>query len=148
MLERSRESRSGARVVLMAAMAWLALTLGACAMPQQPWLQVAIDDAAARQKPLVVEFYASWCKPCKHFEAHILTDPRVQAALADVIFVRYDIDGRTGHDAAERCRSRGVPTVVAIDANGVVRLKKTGTEQSADEFLAFLEQAKHVLAAP
>jgi thiol:disulfide interchange protein len=122
--------------------------LAACVHPTQPWLKYAVDDAAAQKKPLVVEFYATWCKPCRHFETHILTDPRVQKALEGFVFVRYDIDRPTGRDAMRRCRANGVPTVVGIDRHGVVRLFKSGTEKGADEFLDFLAQAKAVLAEP
>ena len=123
----------------------LALGAAGCATPQQPWLAYAVDHAAAQKKPLVVEFYASWCKPCKHFEAHILPEPRVQAALGRVVFVRYDIDGETGRDAARRCSARSVPTFVGIDRHGTVKLFKAGTESTADEFLEFLAQTERVL---
>jgi len=115
--------------------------------PSHPWLAYAIGQSADENKPLIVELGASWCKPCRVFETRVLPDPRVQAALADVIFVRYDVDTPVGHDAMLRCRARGVPTVVAIDHAGWVRMMKTGTEPTADEFLVFLRQA-HTLLGP
>jgi thiol:disulfide interchange protein DsbD len=123
----------------------LVVFLAACAGGNNGWLDATIQDAAAKRKPLVIEFYARWCKPCTHFEQEILPDPRVQAALADVVFVRYDIETLAGEDAYRRCRGRAIPLVVGIDRDGVVRLAKTGQEQTADEFLSFLAQAKRVL---
>jgi hypothetical protein len=70
----------------------------------------------------------------------------VQAALAGVVFVRYDIDTPVGQDAYRRCNGSAIPTFVGIDAGGQVRLFKQGSEDAADEFLAFLAQAKQVLA--
>jgi thiol:disulfide interchange protein DsbD len=121
----------------------------ACAAehPQHPWLGIAIDEAKDADKPLVVEFYAEWCKPCHLFADSVLPDPRVQVALRDVMFLRYDIDTTTGRDAMRRCRVRGVPTVVGIDHAGFVRVKKTGTEPTADEFLVFLRQARTALTS-
>ena len=111
-------------------------------------LPYAIEAANTSHRPLVVELGATWCKPCHIFAEHVLTDPRVQAALADFTFVQYDIDTPAGSDAIHRCRVSGVPTVVGIDHDGIVRLLKTGTEPTADEFLVFLRQAKTRLGAP
>jgi len=124
----------------------LLLAVG-CAAPQGPsTLEEVVEQAAAQKQPLVIEFYATWCGPCKHFERDILPDPRVQAALAGVTFVRYDVDTPRGQDAFQRCHAQAMPTFVGVDAGGQVRLFKEGTEGSADEFLAFLAQAKRVLA--
>jgi len=132
-------------VLLLLLLSSLLTKVAGCATPKQPWLEIAIEDAASKKKPLVVEFYATWCKPCRHFEEKILPDPRVQDALQGMEFVRYDIDGTTGRNAYDRCGAKGVPTVVGIDRDGRVRLLKTGTELTADEFLNFLAQAKRVL---
>jgi thiol:disulfide interchange protein DsbD len=127
--------------------ALFALFLTACSLNNgPPRLGYAVEAAAEHKKPLVVEFYATWCGPCKHFESTILPDARVQAALAGVEFVRYDVDTDVGKEAFERCHASAMPTFVGIDRTGVVRLFKTGTESSADEFLDFLAQAKRVLA--
>ncbi|MFT3699123.1 MAG: thioredoxin family protein [Kofleriaceae bacterium] len=114
---------------------------------QHATLPYAVQTAAEQDKPLIVELWATWCKPCKVFETHVLTDPRVQAALADVVFVRYDIDTPNGHDAMRRTREHGVPTVLGIDHEGTVRLRKVGTEPTADEFLNFMRQAHDKLRA-
>jgi thiol:disulfide interchange protein len=130
----------------MLLLATFALT-GACAGSQgPPTLTSVVDAAAAQRRPLVIEFYATWCGPCKHFERDILPDPRVQAALAGMLFVRYDVDTPEGQDAFQRCHASAMPTFVGVDAAGRVRLFKEGTERSADDFLAFLAQAKQVLA--
>lgn len=128
----------------------IGLLAGGCAPSQaeHPWLLYAIDNAREAHKPLVVELYAEWCKPCHLFASAVLPDPRVQAALRNVMFVRYDIDTPTGRDAMKRCRLRGVPSVVGIDHQGIVRVKKTGTEPTADEFLVFLRQAHQALVEP
>jgi thiol:disulfide interchange protein len=139
-------SRSG-RLSLPSWMILLAFAFAACAAPQGPsTLTSVIDDAAAQRKPLVIEFYATWCGPCKHFERAILPDPRVQAALAGMVFVRYDVDTPNGQDAFARCHASAMPTFVGVDAAGQVRLFKEGTGGTADDFLDFLAQAKHVLA--
>jgi thiol:disulfide interchange protein len=116
-----------------------------CGEPQHPTLPFAIEKARDEHRPLVVEFNATWCKPCRVFATQVLPDPRVQAALRDVVFVQYDIDTMVGADAARRCRVRGVPAVVGIDHQGFVRLEKIGTEPNADQFLEFLRETRETL---
>lgn len=113
--------------------------------PHHALLPYAIEAAAKAHQPLVVEFSAVWCKPCEVFASKVLPDPRVTEALRHVFFVSYDVDTIAGQDAQRRCRIRGVPAVVGIDRKGFVRLMKTGTEPTADEFLVFLRQAQEVL---
>jgi thiol:disulfide interchange protein len=111
-------------------------------------LPYAIDAASEAHRPLIIELSATWCKPCHVFATQVLTDPRVKEALRDVLFVSYDIDTPNGRDAMQRCRVRGVPAVLGIDHEGVVRLEKLGTEPTADEFLVFMRQAHAVLGTP
>jgi thiol:disulfide interchange protein len=44
-------------------------------------------------------FSAWWCTPCREFKRTVLTDSRVQAALADVAFVDLNVDGENGSAA-------------------------------------------------
>jgi thiol:disulfide interchange protein DsbD len=127
------------------AIAVLAVTVGCASTGAPKLLPYTIEAAAASKKPLVVEFYADWCKPCHHFEKHILTDPRVVAVIDRFTFVRYDIETGAGRDAYRRCRGTGIPLLVGIDPSGVVRSLKKGTEFTADEFLEFLSQTYAVL---
>jgi thiol:disulfide interchange protein DsbD len=128
----------------LAAVALFSIVLVAC-VPKGGYLQEDIDTAAAKKKPLVVEFYAGWCGPCKYFEAHVLTDPRVKTALERVEFVRFDADTSAGSDAMRRCGASALPTIVGIDRHGKVRLFKQGAGGGADEFLRFLAQTEAVL---
>jgi thiol:disulfide interchange protein len=111
-----------------------------------PSLADAIAAATRAHQPLVVEFGATWCKPCHVFAEQVLTDPRVRDALREVTFVQYDIDTSAGADAARRCHVDGVPAVVGVDHVGNAPLRKAGIEPTADEFLAFLREAEAMLA--
>src|SRR5881296_1758475 len=82
-----------------------------------PWLMDAIEHSRTAGKPLVVEFYTTWCGPCKIFESKVLPDPRVQRALADVMFIRYDAEQGRGRDAASRCKIQSFPTFLGIDGH-------------------------------
>lgn len=54
---------------------------------------------AARGRPTLLDFYADWCASCKEMERYTFADPRVRAALADVVTLRADV---TANDAADQ----------------------------------------------
>ncbi len=106
--------------------------LPACA---SSWEQ-SVERAAASDQPLVIEFYAAWCKPCRRFE-QVLTDPEVVAALSGMVFERYDFDSTAGQYHARRLGVRGVPTVLAVSRDGLPIGGLKGAVDK-DAFLGFL----------
>jgi tetratricopeptide (TPR) repeat protein len=112
--------------------------------PPPPTIDEAIARAKAAGEPLVAEFYTQWCPPCQEFARTTLVDKRVQAALQDVVFVRYDAEAGPGIAAASRYHVASFPTFLAIDASGAVRSRSEGAatgEQAVQRFLGFLDQA-------
>jgi thioredoxin-related protein len=107
-----------------------------------PPLDEAIKQAAAAHKPLVIEFGAAWCGPCKVFEAKVLPEGDVQKALQGVTFVRYDVDESPGDAAARKLSITGYPTFVVLDASGVEVARDEGY-LPAKQFIALLDRARH-----
>ena len=104
-------------------------------------LAAAIARARAAHLPLVVEFGAPWCKPCKALAAQVLPDARVVAALHGVTFVQYETQTPAGEEAAQRCAVADLPAFVAFDASGAVRTRIAGKAPTAEELVAFLQAA-------
>jgi len=94
--------------------------------PPPPPIDEAIRRAAVADKPLVLEFSTEWCGACKQFEARTLPDTRVQSALGDIVFVRYDAEKAPGDAAAERYAVTAYPTFLVIDKQGVERARQLG----------------------
>ena len=68
-------------------------------------------DAVVRAGgPVVVDFWAPWCGPCKAVEPAL---EQLAAERADVAFVRLDIDANP--DTAARYDVLSIPTVIVFD---------------------------------
>ncbi|MBD3869365.1 MAG: thioredoxin fold domain-containing protein [Acidobacteria bacterium] len=122
--------------------------------PGEPGLsQVAWNDfatglemAASEGKPMLVDFYAVWCGPCKTMDQVTFRNPEVVAGLQDVIPVRIDAEGTepvrglVGEELAQKYKVATYPTLALIDDRGKVISRSRGAMPPA-KFLAWLEGA-------
>lgn len=95
----------------------------------------------ARQngKPVVLEFYTTWCGPCKRFARETLPSPEVRKALTGVNFVRYDAERPPGEAAATRYGVSSYPSILLLDGSGA--LCAVAGDWTVKPFVALLNQA-------
>lgn len=143
----------GARVWRIAIAILLLVSGVAFALPKKHAMEVrwdkydakALAAARAANKPVVIDFYADWCLPCKELDEKTFTDPAVVAELNRFVRVKADLtapDDATTQKLTKEYAILGVPTLVFLDANGQENraARLTGFEPPAD----FLARARQV----
>ena len=107
-------------------------------------VRVARALALREGKPVMIDFYADWCRSCKIIEQQLHRDARIQHALKSFVVLKADI---TANDAASVALNNqfGVvapPTFIFFNAKGqeLDNLRLVG-EGSSEDFLAALEAA-------
>ena len=97
---------------------------GATAIAWQTSLDEALAQAQRSGKPIMADFYATWCGPCKMLDEQTWVDPSVIQQAQSVITVKVDVDANAA--AAQRYRIGPIPCVVWMDANGNEKGRSVG----------------------
>lgn len=107
-------------------------------LPQgYPILDKALTQAKRENKPLVLDFYAEWCVPCKQMEKDVFPDPKVAAQLQQVIFVRIDTDQEP--ELTQKLGVVGLPDIRFASPDGKI-INKTIGFQDAESFSERLDE--------
>ncbi len=104
-----------------------------------PYTESALAQAIGNGQPVVIDFSADWCLPCKELEHQTFNQPEVIEAARGVVPLKADLTEHGSADVRavrEKFDIRGVPTIVFIDARGTERDDLRAVEFiDKDEFL-------------
>lgn len=72
----------------------------------------ALAQAKEEGKPLMVDFFATWCKPCQLLDEEVFSRSEVADASRDYVCVK--VDGDKYPDLREKLDVTGYPTVLFL----------------------------------
>lgn len=107
-------------------------------------LEHEVEQAAAMNKPVMLDFYADWCISCKEMERYTFTDPGVRRALGEAVLLQADVTSNDERDQAllQRFGLYGPPGIIFFNRDGeeLPNMRVVGYKP-ADEFAAHVDRA-------
>jgi thioredoxin:protein disulfide reductase len=105
-----------------------------------------LTSASTARQPVVIDFYADWCIPCKELDAKTFSNPAVASELKRFQRVKANLslpDDPKTQALTKQYAIVGVPTIVFLDAAGqeIRDLRLTGYEDPG-KFLGRLQRVK------
>ncbi len=112
------------------------------------WLSYSdllLDQASQEVKPVLIDFYADWCAPCKELDMHTFTAPEVIDRSKEFFMIKVDLTS-SGDAQAEALREKyevkGVPILVFLRPDGQeIENLRVSSFESKDVFLKKMNRA-------
>jgi thiol:disulfide interchange protein len=105
----------------------------------QTSFDAALALAKKTGKPVMADFYADWCGPCKALDAYTWPDPSVTQEAQNFIPVKIDIDAPSNLPTVQRYGIRPIPCIIWIAPDGTEKGRNEGAVGPQD-MLALMQQ--------
>jgi thiol:disulfide interchange protein DsbD len=133
-------------LLLVAGVAFAIPRTHATAVKWQKYDAKLLAQAREAGKPVVIDFYADWCLPCKELDEKTFTNPEVVDALDGFVRLKADLtapDDATTQQLTKEYAVLGVPTIVFLGTDGkeIANARLTGFEP-AGAFMKRIGQVK------
>lgn len=112
-------------------------------------LEKAKKEAAKTGKLILVDFYTTWCGPCKQMDKEVFQAADAEAIFKDFIVVKQDCE-KEGTASSQKYKVTAYPTLHVINATGKTVLMTVGglDKGTMKEFLAEAKKRATKKAAP
>ena len=111
-------------------------------------LEQALQAASAENKKIFIDFYTTWCAPCKIMDKEVFADSTVAAALnKQFINLKINAESDYGIPLAKKFKVNAYPTFVILDAQQKELLKFEGAS-SPTIFLETIDKGLDVNRTP
>lgn len=102
------------------------------------WSKESYDQMLARAKQenkyIFIDFFTTWCGPCKRMDEKTFTDAKVQDLLNSMIAADWDAEKDPWIDLAKKYRVSAYPTLIVIGPDG----------KEVDRHLGYLDPAEFI----
>lgn len=144
---------AGVSGIIIAAMLVLPLVASGKGVQWQPYSEKVFEDAKKSGKPIIIDFSADWCVPCREMEKRVFRDSDVvESAEKYFAVIRVDLTESADVETEKMVRRfniRGVPTVVFLKPGGEERKDLRVMElMPKGRFLARMEELRKSAAGP
>lgn len=99
----------------------------------------ALKAAKAENKLIFIDFYTTWCGPCKMMMKNVFPQPQVGDYFNNkYVCIKLDAE-KEGKELAKRFEVKAYPTFVVVDTTDKVIFKKEGGNYDGMKFVAEIE---------
>ena len=142
----------GGRVMRLACASLLLVAGAAFALPRSSggshvhWETYNASAISATGKPVIIDFYADWCIPCKELDEKTFSNPDVASELDRFTRVKADLTKPEDPEVQKLTKQYqivGVPTLIFLDSSGhELNAQRLIGFEAPRQFLARLKQVR------
>jgi len=110
-----------------------------------PFSDETLAQAVQQNKPVMIDFYADWCIPCKELDKFTFSQPEVVELSRNFYMLKVDLtkaNDPLSRELTDRFQIKGVPTLVFLSNQGIELndLRVVGFIEK-EEFLPIMQKA-------